>query len=183
MDKMFLEAQAGLLSSKRYEHTKQVTLLATELAEIYNVDPENAFTAAMLHDITKEYDLKQQLQIINKSDIITDIANENTLHAITASLIARDNLGVDNDDVLNAIRYHTTGRADMSMLEKIVYVADKCSYDREYPEVLELRKLAFEDIDGAILFCIDFTLKKLIDKKRLININTIECFNFLIGRR
>lgn len=178
---MFLEAQASMLSLKRYEHTKQVALLSTELSVAYGLNDVDAYVAAMLHDITKEYDLKQQLQIINKSAIITDITNENTLHAITGYLIAKDLFNIENIDILNAIRYHTTGRANMSMLEKIVYVSDACSYDRKYAEVEHLRKLAFEDIDNAVLFCLEFTIKKLIEKRVKIDINSIECFNFLVG--
>lgn len=184
IDKRSIELLAGKLSKKRYNHTLAVTKLACELAEKYNICESDAWVAAMLHDVTKEYNLSEQLQILNKSDIILDntlVLNSNLIHSITASIYAGGVLSVKNKDILDSIRYHTTGRANMSMLEKIIYVADACAYDRQYVEAEFIRKLAFEDIDEAMLTIIEFTLTNLVKKREYIAVETIQCYNYLVG--
>lgn len=174
------------LSQKRYQHTLAVVRLSEELAKRYDVSVENARIAAILHDITKEQGNEAQLQIIRESDIIMNTVYENThnlYHGLTAYLYARDVLQIDNTDILNAIRYHTTARANMSILEKIIYVSDATSYDRSYKEVESLRKLSFEDIDTCMVKIIEFIIKDLLNRKSLIAGETIECYNFMVQKR
>lgn len=173
------------LSTKRFEHTLAVIKLSEELASKYETDIEKAKIAATVHDITKEQNNDVQLQMIKKSDIIIDtvhLDNKNLYHALTAFLYARDNLGIIDVDILNAVRFHTTGRAGMSMLEKIIYVADACSYDRTYNEADRLRKLSFEDIDKCIIEIIEFTVSDIIKKRRIISNDTINCYNDLVTK-
>ncbi len=171
------------LSNKRYQHTLAVVRLAEELANQYGVSIEDAKIAGILHDITKEQENVVQLQIIKQSDIISNAVyenNSNLYHGLTAYLYARDILKIDNSDILNAIRYHTTARADMSILEKIIYVADTTSYDRTYDGVEFLRKLSFEDIDACMVRIIEFVIKDLLKRKSLIAGETIDCYNFMM---
>lgn len=174
------------LSQKRFQHTLAVSKLAQELAIHYQVNTDDALWASILHDITKEEKKAIQLQNIKKSDIILDAVfyeNENLHHGFTAYLFAKNELYIENEDVLNAIRYHTTGRENMSMLEKIIYVADACSYDRTYKEAEAIRKLSFEDIDESVFKIIEFTVNSLIEKRMLIAMDTISCYNsLLLGR-
>ncbi|WMJ23678.1 bis(5'-nucleosyl)-tetraphosphatase (symmetrical) YqeK [Paludicola sp. MB14-C6] len=174
------------LSEKRFFHTLAVVKFSKELAEHYHVNIDNAILAATLHDITKEEKTIIQLQNVKKSDIILDTVfyeNENLHHGITAFLFAKNELQIQNEDVLNAIRYHTTGRENMSMLEKIIYVADACSYDRTYEDAENLRKLALEDIDECIFKIIEFTVSLQIQKRMLIGLDTIHCYNSLLLSR
>lgn len=181
------------LSEKRFHHTICVAKLAVELAVHYGENPVNARAAGLLHDITKEDVLSPDdirelilLQTTDKSDIIACTVLENSKnlhHSITAYYYVKSELKVLQEDVLNAILFHTTGRAGMSMLEKIIYVADAVSYDRTYQEVLRLRKLSFEDIDRCILEIIDFTVRDLMSKKRLISSDTIDCYNDIITNK
>lgn len=171
------------LSEKRYFHTLAVVKLSVELAERYNISADDARVAAILHDITKEDDVAVQLQTMKKSDIIFDVVfekNANLYHGLTAFLYARDILKIQNCEVLNAIRYHTTGRANMSMLEKIVFVADAVAYDRNYANVSLLRKLSFEEIDKAMLEIIEFTISSLLKKRQLVAIDMLYCYNQLL---
>lgn len=171
------------LSKKRYEHTLAVTKLSLELAACYNLLPEEALNAAMLHDITKEVDIEEQLQMLENSAIINSnilMKSPNIYHAITAYYYAKDQLKLENADVLNAIRYHTTGRKNMSMLEKIVFTADTVSYDRDYDEAKKLRKLSFLDLDGCMLEITRFIISNLAAKSQMIELDTIECYNQLL---
>lgn len=174
------------LSDKRYEHTLAVARLAGELAEKYGIDVEKARTAGLLHDITKEVPIDIQLQMIEKSAILVDktlLLNPNVYHALTAFLFVKDRLSVTDTDTLNAIRFHTTGRAGMSLLEKIVYTADAVSYERSYPEVERLREQAFSDLDGCMLEILEFTLKKLVSAQTPIAADTLHCYNELCPKR
>lgn len=169
------------LSKKRYAHTKAVLKLATELATKYGENIENAMLAAILHDITKEEADEIQLQILKKSDIMVDdivYKNNNLYHSITAYLFAKNILNINNNDVLNAIYYHTTAREKMSLLEKIIYVADSCAYDRSYSEVEAIRQLCFDNLNKGLIEIIESTIKIIISKKQLIAVDTINCYNF-----
>lgn len=179
-----LETVKNSMSEKRFTHTLAVIKLAVELADNYGESSEWAKWSALLHDITKEQNKIEQLQIIKKSDIITDkvcLQNSRAFHGVTASIFARDKLGIENVEVLNAIRYHTTGRENMSMLEKIIYVADACSYERTYKQAEEIRKLAFENIDEAMLAILESTILTVLKRREVIVIDTINAYNFLIA--
>lgn len=171
------------LSEKRYQHTIAVTKLALELAEHYNVSKTQTLNAAMIHDITKEDSTASQLQMLANSDIIKVNINEksqNIYHSMTGYLYAVDILKIEHEDVLNAILYHTTGRKDMSMLEKIIFTADTVSYDRTYEDAKRLRELSFCDINACMLEITRFVITDLIKKSDIIDINTIECYNSLL---
>lgn len=181
-----IESLAKKLSHKRYEHTLAVTQLSCQLAEHYGIDHDAAWMAAMLHDITKEQDLPEQLQILKQSDIIIDSDFEHCkclYHSTTAYLIARGEVGITDVDVLNAIRYHTSGRTGMSMLEKIVYVADACSYDRQYEDADRIRKLSFEDIDEAMIEIIEFTINECVKRRKYLATLTVACYNEIVTRK
>ena len=97
-------------------------------------------------------------------------------------ITAQNRFGIQDADVLNAIRYHTTGRADMSLLEKIIYTADAVSYERDYKGVEALRKDAFSDLDRTMLEIVRFTLKKLVKDGTPIAIDSVSCYNELCLR-
>ena len=136
---------------------------AIQLAQRGGVDVTDAARAGLLHDVTKALDGPLQLTVCNEyGTVLDDFSAENTktLHAVTGSLVARDVFG-ENEAVVGAIRWHTTGKAGMTTLEKVIYVADYVDPNRDFPEVEELRYLAFTDLDGAMRMGFLLTLEHL----------------------
>lgn len=176
----FTRLARARLSDERFEHVLGVTRLAGELAERYGEDVVCAKAAGLLHDITKELPQAEQLQMLRNSGIIYTqevLESPNVYHSITGSLYARDVLGVRNRDILDGIRYHTTGRAGMSRFEKLVYIADAVSYERDYPDAPRLRELAFASPDACMLEILAFTLEKLVKNRIAIASDTLFCYN------
>lgn len=147
---------------KRYEHTLGVTYTATALAMRYGASMENAELAGLLHDCAKCMDDNKKISICEKHHIsITDLERRNPylLHAKVGSFLAMDTYKVHNPDIINAILNHTTGRPGMSLLEKIIFVADYIEpHRKQAPSLAEIRKLAFEDLDEAMLRILEDTL-------------------------
>ncbi|MBE6960026.1 MAG: nicotinate (nicotinamide) nucleotide adenylyltransferase [Ruminococcaceae bacterium] len=152
-----------LLDPKRVKHVLGCRDTAIALAKHWGADETDAARAALLHDITKALDGKLQLTLCREYGIILDTfftKNPKTLHALTGSLVAARIFG-ENEAVVSAIRSHTTGKAAMNTLEKIIYVADYMEPNRDFPGVEELRKLAFTDLDGAMKLGLEMTLTLL----------------------
>lgn len=177
----------ALLKSKlqpyRLEHSLQVAQSARELAVTYGADVEKAHLAGLLHDIMKDSTEKEQLLIIGKDGILltsTEKANPKLWHAVAGAAYIRAELGILDEDIRNAILYHTTGRAGMSMLEKVIYVADYISADRTYNGIETMRSLAQTDLESAMLFALKFTIGKLTETGQVIHTNSVECYNELI---
>ena len=105
-----------------------------------------------------------------------------TLHAVAGEVYLRKELGVTDEEILSAVRYHTTGKEDMSLLEKIIYVADLTSEDREYPDVKEVRELAEKSLDKTCLRGLSFTIEDNARKCRPIHIDTVKAYNYLAER-
>ncbi len=148
-----LEAEVcRLLAEKRVAHVLGVSHTAVELANRFGADPVDAQRAGLLHDITKLLSPEQQLILCREYGIVLDDFSKNNpkiLHAITGAAAARRIFG-ENDRVCSAIRWHTTGKAGMNLLEKIIYTADYMEPNRSFDGVEELRRLAFTDLDAAV---------------------------------
>lgn len=183
MEEKELEQLAkNALSKKRFQHVLNVRDQAVKLAKIHGADVEKCRTAALLHDITKELKFDNQLQIILKSGImLSDIILKSTplYHAVTGSIYAKEELGITDPDILNAIKYHTIGRAGMSKLEKIIYIADATSADRSYKEVERFRELSFADLDLCMFEMVKHTIRYLVKDGCLLPSDTIDCYNQL----
>lgn len=177
------ELAKNTLSEHRYKHTLAVAKLAKELALKYGEDTHTIEMSALLHDMTKEIPMNEQRDSLKglKNSQYYDTLSNNCIHSITGYYYAKDNLGIDNENILNGILYHTTGREGMSLFEKIIYTADKVSYDRQYSGVEELRELAFVDLDKCMIEIIAFTTKSLLKKKKSIALDTINCYNYLLN--
>lgn len=147
---------------KRYEHTLGVTYTAACLAMRYDIDVERAETAGLLHDCAKCLSNDKKIKLCKMQSIeinMTEAKNPFLLHAKAGAYLAEHKYGIQDEDILNAIRYHTTGRPGMSMLEKIVFIADYIEPNRTHTSKLPaLRKLAFEDLDKALLEILKHTL-------------------------
>ena len=152
-----------LLNPNRVNHVLGCRDTAVELARHWGADEEDAARAGILHDITKAIDGPLQLTLCEAyGKILSDFSRRypKTLHALTGSLVAKRIFG-ENEAVVSAIEHHTTGKADMNLLEKIIYVADYMEPNRNFPGVENLRELAFRDIDAALKLGLEMTLEHL----------------------
>ena len=157
------QAVIGLLNPNRVAHVLGCRDTAIAMAKHWGADETDAARAGLLHDITKALDGPRQLTLAGEYGIMLSAfqqKNPKTLHALTGSLVAEHLFG-ENDEVVQAVRYHTTGKADMSLLEKIIYVADYMEPNRDFPGVETLRELAFSDLDAALNMGLTMTLNLL----------------------
>ena len=171
----------GLLKPNRVKHVLGCRDTAVELAKLYGVNTRDAARAALLHDITKALDGPLQLTLCRSYDTILDefsAKNPKTLHALTGSLVAERIFG-ENQAVVDAIRCHTTGKADMNLLEKIIYVADYMEPNRDFPGVEKLRKLAYTNITQALELGLEMTLAMLNEQGREISPESREALIYL----
>ena len=155
------------LSEKRWTHTKNVKKMAVKLARRWGADPEKAAMAAILHDSAKELPKQELLQIFADNAIIAENAPARpspVWHGIAAAILAETQWGITDPEILSAIRCHTTGKPGMSKLDKIIYLADMTSAERDWPGVEKLRKLELKDLDAAMLAALkqtnDFVLSQ-----------------------
>lgn len=168
----------------RFEHTLRVADLAIKLAIHYGVDVDKTWLAAILHDLKKNISLDDNDRLVKKYGLDDKyIGNKNLSHSKLAAVVSRDKLGIDDEDILNAIAFHTTGRANMSMLEKIIFVADTCEEGRTYKEASMLRKQAFEDIDGVCIFILEFLKASVESKGLVLDEDTIKALRYLKEKR
>ncbi|EUB39172.1 MULTISPECIES: bis(5'-nucleosyl)-tetraphosphatase (symmetrical) YqeK [Fusobacterium] len=153
------------MSLKRFTHTLGVVEMSEKLAKIYNADIEKCKVAALLHDICKEMDM-EYIKNICKNNFINelseeDLENNEILHGFAGSYYVKTELGINDKEILNAIKYHTIGAKNMTLVEKIVYIADAIEYGRNYPSVVEIREETFKNLDKGILMEIEHKEKYL----------------------
>ena len=175
------ETVVKLLKENRVAHVLGCRDAAVELARQYGENEVDAARAGLLHDITKALDGPLQLTLCSEYDILlSKFSQENpkTLHALTGSLVAEQVFG-ENQAVVAAIRYHTTGRPAMSRLEKILYLADYIEVNRNFPGVDRLRAAAHRSLDEGMLMGLEMTLSQLREQKRQISQNSIDAARYL----
>lgn len=163
------------LSAKRYQHTLNVRCMAVKLAKRWGADPEKAALAALLHDTAKELPREEMLQILNDNAIMAENAQNRpspVWHGICAAILAQTQWGVEDEEVLSAIRCHTTGKPGMSLLDEIVFLADMTSAERDYPEVDYLRKLEKKDIHQAMREALEMNLHWLEESGKPVDEET-----------
>ncbi len=167
----------------RLKHTLGVVEAAKYLAQKYKENIFDAEIAALLHDFAKDYNEEQLREYIGQHDIIVDnilMKTYELLHGKVGASIARIEFGISNQDILNAIENHTTGRRGMSNLEKIIYLADFIEKGRKYPGVEQLRKLADENLDEAVLMALNNTISYVINTGKLLHPNTLYARNEIL---
>ncbi|HWL23015.1 MAG TPA: bis(5'-nucleosyl)-tetraphosphatase (symmetrical) YqeK [Ureibacillus sp.] len=180
----YLEAIKPRMPEKRYIHTIGVMETAIKLAEIYGEDVQSAETAAILHDIAKYADEDWMIQIVQDYGLdqrLIDWGPE-LLHGPVGAWIAEHEFNILNEDILNSIRFHTTGRAGMSKLEKIIFIADMIEPNRNFDGVEKLRIKAEKDLDKAMRACIQHSIKYLVKTKQRIYPVSIECYNDVVDQ-
>ena len=158
------------LSPKRFQHTMNVKNLAVRMAQHYGVDTEKAALAAILHDSAKELPRTELLQIMQDNAIIkkgTQNRPEPVWHGICAAILAKTQWNVQDEEILSAIACHTTGKENMSKLDKILFLADMTSAERDYPGVEELRSLEMQNLDKAMIQALKMTIS-FVEQKNAI---------------
>jgi nicotinate-nucleotide adenylyltransferase len=178
----WLRAQSyACLKPKRVPHVQGTEAEAARLAARWGADEQDAAEAAILHDVTKRLEPNEQLRMCAEYGIINDnseMENPLLLHAKTGAAYARDRFGVP-DEIYDAIRWHTTGRAGMSLLEKIVYMADYIEPHRDFEGVDRLRALAYEDLDEALRLGLRMSLDNVRARGLIPHENSVEALRAL----
>ena len=166
---------------RRFRHTLGVEKLAVELAKLYGEDEKKASVAAILHDTAKK--MKDKLAAAQNYNIEPDEIEKmmpDLLHGPLAAAVMKRELSITDDDMLNAVAYHTTGRAGMSRLEKIIYMADLLEENRDFPGVEELRSAIRKDLDDGTLKGMAHVLSYLAETYSPICSKSIEAYNYMI---
>jgi len=176
----YKEILQSRLSDYRYRHSLCVATSAVELAERYGADVEKAFLAGLLHDITKEADQAEHFALFSIGSITLTQAEERNpklWHAMSAPIFLKEKLNITDDEILTAVRYHTTARANMTLLEKVIYIADFISADREYDDVDVVRDLAKKGIGETMLYTLNYSIRELLERGCAIHPDSIACYN------
>ena len=169
-----LDLLRQVLSEEKYTHSLGVEKTAVELAKIYHVDEKKAGLAGLVHDITKCMDNVA----LAKEYGIENFTSKKTLHAYTGAVYIERNAITKDNDIINAVKYHTTGREAMSMLEKIIYLADLIEPGRDYQAVEKIRPICYQDLDGAMLMSLKMTIKLIVKRNTPIDLNTVFAYNY-----
>ena len=174
------------LSKKRFIHSLNVADESRNLAKKWGSDPEKAYFAGLVHDICKDCPQLEQNQMVKKSKMMVSKVEYDVpslWHAIAGAWYVENFLEIKETDILNAIRYHTTSRAGMSRLEEIVYMADLISADRNYKDVDRMRKLAYTNLNKAMLEALKFSIADVVNKGSKLPMQTLEAYNQYISVR
>lgn len=180
-DAEYIEILKEKLTEHRFIHSLNVAESSKELARIYGYDEEIAYTAGLIHDVCKDTPAGLQLSYMleNGAELTEiEISTAKLYHAMCGSVYIQKEFGIENQDMINAVRYHTTGRKNMSLLEKILFIADFISAERDYNGVEIMREKAVKSLDEAIIEGLGFTIKDLIDRgERFVHPDTIDAYN------
>ena len=181
--KEYVQLIAQRLSEKRFLHSMNVAKECVKLARTYGGDEEKAYLAGVLHDVMKEEKPEIQLQTIENSGIMIDTVTKNApplWHAKAGAAYCKSVLHIEDQDVLNAISYHTTARADMSQLEKILYLADYIGEERDYPDVEKMRSETWISMERGMEYALCFSICDLTNRKKAIHKDTVDAYNQLV---
>lgn len=174
------------LTNERYEHSLGAYEAAGEICKFLGVENEKAEIASLIHDCAKCLPNDELLRLISQNNInVTKMELENfkTLHAPVGAYVAKTVFDIEDNEILDAIRFHTIGRINMSQTEKIVFLADKIEARTRRPDISELLWDALREhgnMDDAIILCYKATIKKLIDNNLVIHPQTVEVYDSLI---
>ena len=175
------------LNEERYEHSLGVAQTAVELAERFGLDTEKAYLAGLLHDCAKCFKTEDLIQLIkdNLSVEECEMINPKTYHAPVGAFIAKRDFGVNDEEILSAIRWHTIGKLKMTNFEKVIFIADKIeprTRPIEYINTIKPRLDEENGLDMALLECYKGTIKSLVDRNLKICLSTIEIYNELLRK-
>ena len=178
--KNYLEILKKRLNEKRYFHSLCVADEAERLAIKYGGDAHKCYLAGLLHDITKNAPDDEHLKIFETFGIMLSVVEKNAKklwHAMSGEAYIKNVLGVDDSELLDAVRYHTTAKADMSLTAKILYLADFTSRDRDYDDVDVMRRLVDISLDDALIYALKYSIADLVQQGRAIHEDTVSAYN------
>lgn len=182
-----IEWLKGKVGPWLYDHLIATQELAIELADIYKVDRQKAMLAGLLHDCAKPMSHAELFSHAERYHIQLDpvrLAQPGLLHASVGAKLVHAELGITDSEILDAIAVHNTGSRDMSMLGKILYLADASEPDRDYPGVQRIRELALGgDLDDALLTTMDIKIRHVLERKRMLHPMTVEARNDVLNHR
>ncbi len=168
------------LTKKRFYHTLAVAKEAVRLAEKYGCDTKKAYLAGLLHDICKDLDKKEQLHLFNEFGIILDDTQKGApklWHSILGAVYVKEVLKITDPEIFDAIKYHTTAKAAMPLLSKVIFLADFTSEERDYPGVEDMRKAVDTDLDLAMYEALEFSVMDLTERGLPVHKDTLEAFD------
>ena len=168
------------LTPKRYHHSLCVADEAVRIAAKYGGDTEKAYIAGLLHDITKNASEEEHLHIFREFDIMLNDIEKNAeklWHAISGAAYIEHMLGINDTEIITAVRYHTTARKNMTQLEKILYLADFTSADRDYDDVDIMRQKLEISMEDALQYALSYTINDLVSRDKPLHLDTVEAYN------
>lgn len=171
------------LSDKRYIHSLNTADTAFELAGIFDENPTKAYISGLVHDCTREKELSEQQSMLKALDIEVDTITysiSELLHAYSAEYLMRHKFNIDDGAIISAVRFHTTGKVDMSLLEKIIFLSDVIEPSRSFPGVEYIRQLSRHNLDEALVAAFDSSIRFLIGKRALVHPNTVHARNYIL---
>ncbi len=173
-----------VLNEERFRHTLGVSDTAVKLAAIYGCDVQKAEIAGLMHDCAKCIDKEQSFKIcaeygVELSEI--EIKNPALIHAKLGAIVAKNDYGITDNEILSAIRFHTTGKPNMTLLEKIIYISDYIEPGRtSIPDIENIRKTCFEDLNKGLVTILGSSLTYIKEKGFLLDPQTLETYNFYV---
>ena len=168
------------LNEKRYHHSLCVADEAKRLAEKYGGNTEKCYLAGLIHDITKNANKEEHLQIFETFGIILNCTEKNAeklWHAISGAAYIKYVLQINDEEIIDAVRYHTTAKADMSLTSKILYLADFTSKDRDYDDVDVIRQKVNKSLNEALIYALQYSITDLVEREKAVHIDTINAYN------
>ena len=179
-----LELIKNRLSPHRYQHSLNVAVVARDLAQRHRVDSEKAYLAGVLHDYAKNLSEQELLAIAENNPGIADEMEKQipeVLHAPVGAFLLQQELGIADEEILQAVKFHTLGSTKMTPLDKVIFMADMIEPGRaEYPQLERLRTAAREDLDEAMLLGLESTILYCLEQQRLLHPRTVEARNYFL---
>ena len=181
----YIELIKNNLSEYRFHHSMCVAEKAKELAKKYGVDENKAYLAGILHDITKELPNEEQIRLIEDNGhklTYVERGNHRVFHQMSGAAYVKNVLGIDDEEIINGIRYHTTGHEGMTVFEMVIYLADFTSEDRHYPDVDIMREKTEKSLYEGMLYSLKYTIKSVVSEERLLHPDTLSCYNYIVSK-
>lgn len=175
---------ANAMSKRRYQHVCRVVDFSLMLADFYQVDQKKAYLAAIVHDYAKERSIDDLFNAIDKFNLDQSLKqwNSEILHGIVGAELIRTELNIQDEEILDAVREHTIAGLNMTMLSKILFMADFLELGRNFPNVWNYRELVFTDLDAAVASQLHNTLKFLVNKKEKIFPQSVINYNYWVSK-
>lgn len=176
----YLDVLRKNLTQKRFNHCLCVRDEAVRLAKKYKADEKKAYWAGLLHDVTKDVDKERHFEIFEKYNYTPDALTENEKklwHAKSGALLLKYELGVEDDEIISAISCHTTAKPQMTLLERVLYIADFTSSDRDYDGIEEIRAAADKSLEAAMDIALTFTVTDLVERRKAVHPDTFNAYN------